>query len=494
MTVGWFRWCTIRAQDVHQTVWRFVWMSKMLTVIHGLIAFVCFALCVKGINNISGQFLRVVCFGTWGLIHGLVPLLQAIMGLPSDYQYLDQVLAGIFTLLVLLAIAGAWYLMSKLRQRNVAGISFGLRSVLAMHEGNVVLKRMFWATMTIGMTALVIMVTREGVEFTLARIFQTGRFGSRTLTGYSTAIVGNLVGFLCIAAFLGVLISRKYRIATLIIIPMVAFVFFGASGGSRLIAISLLGSLLFAHLARSRPRKRQVVTFALGGTLVLLLAIGTYELRKIMTTRSTSEAIQFMLTKDAYAEALTRDPLGYHSVMIAVVDSFPESVPFVNMATYRRILFFAFPYKYFPWLKPFDPNMTVSAAIRGTSFSIATVPPTIPGDLYINFWGWPGLLVAPLFGMFLCYVENKIYNNLLWFIVIGGTCVLRLSNFIRGAIYDTIIPSALFILICWVIIKFFGGPYYSYCKQAQQYYESERDVMLPEDADYLMEEDTLMVN
>jgi len=158
-----------------------------------------------------------------------------------------------------------------------------------------------------------------------------------------------------------------------------------------------------------------------------------------------------LVSPETYQGALTRDPLYYHQFLVAAVMHFPDLHPYLNGAAYQRILFFYLPHRYFPELKPPDTHNTFARVITGSS-TRTTIPPTMIGDGYINFWGLPGVIGIMLFhGMLFGWAERKIRERLLVFLAIGASFANCALLAVRGSPYEVLTLCLSASGILWVL-------------------------------------------
>jgi len=219
-----------------------------------------------------------------------------------------------------------------------------------------------------------------------------------------------------------------------------ALLLFLASRGTRANPIGLLGCLFMGYTLRHRVQPRRVVVMGGTGLVLLLLSVSLYDVRKTMMRQTLPEMLQTVLSPKTYQGALLRDPLNYHEFLVAAVEYFPERHPFLNGATYRRMLVFFLPRRYFEALKPEDPNMIFAAVVEPRSASTLTsIPPTMMGDGYINFWGWPGIGIMFFNGIVFGFVNRKMRTSFLWFVAVGALYVRLASVAIRGQPYEVLL-------------------------------------------------------
>ena len=86
----------------------------------------------------------------------------------------------------------------------------------------------------------------------------------------------------------------------------------------------------------------------------------------------------------------------------------------------------------------------VKSEIYGARGTIGGIPPTFPGELYINFM-WFGLLLAPVYGLFLRIFENACLNprnivkygsHYIYFLVLPGLTYGLIQNALSGQVIN----------------------------------------------------------
>src|SRR5262249_39471796 len=150
-----------------------------------------------------------------------------------------------------------------------------------------------------------------------------------------------------------------------------------------------------------------------------------------------------------------RDPLNYHQFLVAACEDFPADHPYLNGATYIRLLVFYLPREYFEWLKPPDTHNTFAQTVLRLRDTDVTIPPTMIGDGYINFWGPPGaLMIMLLNGMAFAFASRHMREQVLGFLIVGSGFMRYAMLALRGSPYEilTLVLSAVafIMLIGWL--------------------------------------------
>ena len=131
----------------------------------------------------------------------------------------------------------------------------------------------------------------------------------------------------------------------------------------------------------------------------------------------------------------------------------PRRVGYTNMATVRRLLAFPLPRRLFPELKPEDVNIVVGRDIfLNPDYKRVTIPPSIPGDAYINFWGYPGLVYLFLLGCLVGWLMRKTHQSLHLFLSLMPLLVYFALMGVRGQPYEIVLQVVFLILAVRVIL------------------------------------------
>ncbi len=430
-------------------------MNAAILMIHCMTALVCGAECVSALGDLRGRFPKLLMFATLGLIHGVVPALtppELRWAAFSENSRLHA--AGLAFVGVLLFSAG-WRLFEAYRPK-IHGLSENLVTVIESAEGQALLRRLFWTCAVLGLAAWVISVVSMGSSLT--EIFQRARFlYRRTEEYYLAAIAQHFVTLAIIPGFVCFFLPRGYRPLGVAYAVAMSLMLFLASQGSRANSMGLLGGLMMGYTLRRRVAAHRVVAVGMAGALLLLLSVSLYETRKTMARQSVGDMITTITSPRTYHGALVRDPLNYHEFLVAAVEYFPDRHAFLNGATYRRLLVFFLPRRYFHAIKPADPNMTFAEVVDPHSAAaLTTIPPTMMGDGYINFWGWPGVLIMAANGAVFGYVQWKMRTSILWFVALGAMFVRLGVVAVRGQPYEIFLMGIATLGAVWLLGRLYG--------------------------------------
>lgn len=408
---------------------------RMDTLIHALVLMVCGFECLTALSNPSARIGRILMFAPLGLVHGLVPILAP----PEGWQPDDTEWAAWMALLGVGAFAAGWRLYERRRPQSRAGpgIAPALGRRLAEPVVQRALRRMCFASAVLGVVGwLAEMVVDAG---SVSAAWNASRFEYRGRGGLLSVVLAHarntfplLPGFLCF------FLPLRYRVFGIVYTCVMAVLMFVGTQGARGTSLGLLVGLGLGFALRYRLGPGRVLLAGAFGLSLVVLASGLYEARKIMGRTSAAGVVRLLTSPEAYRDMLRRDPLSYHNFLVAAVHHFPDYHPYLNGATYRRLVVFFVPRKYAEWLKPPDTNQVFASVIKGADTE-TTIPPTMMGDGYINFWGWPGVVLIGLFnGALFAMVTHRARANIVWFLGIGGTFGRVAVMSIRGQPYEII--------------------------------------------------------
>lgn len=137
--------------------------------------------------------------------------------------------------------------------------------------------------------------------------------------------------------------------------------------------------------------------------------------------------------------------------MISAVEVFPRRHEYLDGATYIRILLFAVPQSLSGGLKPADTHMVFANALSSRRTEM-TIPPTMMGDGYINFWGWPGVIIVMLFnGVFFAFMTGRMRDNIWIFLGFGTTFGRVAVMSLRGQPYEIAVGIAISLVLMLAI-------------------------------------------
>ena len=402
-----------------------------LVLIHWLVAIVGFWEAWCAFQKLRTELLRAVIFGALGLIHGLVPA----VGIPwynrTPDPYDVHVEAGLYVLCGIVLLALGWRLSASLFQSTHAGQIF---DYLASPELQPRLRKLFFICAAIGVAAWVGSIYASGA--TIQQAFSAKRLEFR---GEGNGIMGGVCVHLLAAAFvpgfLGFFLKGRYRALGILYALGFAVLLYLGSRGTRAPAIGMIGSMIAGGILAQRISAERLLTYAAVIGVMAALAIGMYPLRHRMSQLSLGEMVSFLASREAYENALRQDPLNYHDHFVGVVACFPKLEPFVDGASYRRILFCYLPSKNFPELKPRDPNRIVAETLFGENDLDWMHPPSLYGDAFINFWGWSGILFLMFEGALIAGISRIVMSNPWWFLTLGPQLFYLAMIGLRGQPY-----------------------------------------------------------
>ena len=440
---------------------------------HLLVIAVCAAVCWSASRALRANLLKCGVFGGMGVIHGLVPALTTEHGrkaasaqlfIDTQFTAIARTPAAWFSLASVVLLALGWSAFESWTGRcTLANQAVG--QVVASKRGRGLYMFLFWAS--IGMTLLGFVVQFISSGATLHEFLASTRLEYRTYDALWPIICGHLLSFGFLPGFIGFFISPRYRMLGIAFtLALAVAMFFIFAKGTRSLPLGLLGSLGVAYVMRFPVTTRRLLLFGAGTAVLGFLAVSLYEVRKVMSHASLEEMVELAASAETYQESLVSDPLNYHEYLVAAMAYIPSQQPYFDGATYRRILLFWMSSSWKNSWKPEDTNV-VFAQMLGPSVKVgATVPPSIPGDVYINFWGWWGLPALFFQGMFLAWVNRQMQRNVLWFTIFGANLVRFVLLVLRGQPYD-LFAMMLFIIVGAHLLSWFS---------AYSFVQAQRDV------------------
>ena len=436
----------------------------MYLMLHVLIIIYCVTECCLAVRSPSAQFGRLLLFAGLGLIHGVAPAMVQPEYLPllfSSYSDDIRTEAAFYALFGIILFGFGWR-MYESRRVLPTTLSPALTAWVYSPSTQYKLRRLFWICCVLGVVSWIGMALSTGAS--LSDFLRATRFTYRSAEGeYTRAMLGHVLVLACIPGFTGFFLPRRYKIAgTLYALGMAVFLYY-AEKGSRMPTMGLLGSPLMGYALTHRLQPRRLMYVALAGIALIMLSVSMYNIRWVMMRSSVKDMLYMTVSKDTYQDALSRDPLNYHQYLLSSIYSFPREHPYLNGATYQRILFFLLPRQYFPLLKPQDTCQVFADVVHPSSeLGAHMVPPSLLGDCYINFWGWPGIAMMSCYGVLFGFVWWKIRTRHIWLFFMGPYFIRFTLLLLRGQPYQSIVYSVTSFLMVWILMKILGC-----AKQAQ---------------------------
>lgn len=385
-------------------------------------------------------------FASYGLIFGVAPMMQSEHSYAQDFGQEARVLAAWYGLAGLAVLIAGFEFMRR-SSRSLAAERDRLLKQIDSPRGQRFLERVFWGSIAVTVGAQMLMMHAKGISLT--DILHAGRFTYRfNNSGVLTVLSTHLTSFVYVPAFVGVFLSRRYLYLTLAYLPIASCIFFFVfSKGTRSIPLAMITTALIAASIRYRVSPRRFGYACVGGTVALMLAIGLYELRQHQDSISTFDCVRILLSSETYSGMWDRDPLGYGVNLVGAISSFPDHHPFLDGATYKRMLVFYLQESKYPDLKPPDSNVLFGLVVHGRNEELqVTSPPSLLGDIYINFHGWWGLPVLFLHGALYCWMLQKMQVSLwalLWIGPLSGRFLVLVH---RGEPYEMFVLFVMFFL------------------------------------------------
>lgn len=415
-----------------------------VALVHFAVLVVCGTATVRGFRLGRTGLPRVIMFSLLGLIHGLVPMLtprELMWDFMSDASVETS---SWLTLLGVTCFAAGWRLAEP--HQDEEGLHPALEDYIRSADGQRVLGIIFWAVAAV---ALVALLARLGATAgSLDAAVEARRFEYRNQGDvYFTVFMTHIVGISVVPGFIGFFLPNRYRIAGLAYSLAVGTLIFIVSHGARGPTLAIIGSVALGYALQARMRPARLLALAGVAVGVLALSVSLYSVRKVMSRATVEDVVVMTTSRSVYEDALTRDPLNYHQCFVAAVEYFPGTHPYLDGATYRRIAFFFLPRAWIPGLKPPDTHETFATVVMGENPNGTTIPPSMLGDAYINFWGAPGVAILMVInGWLFGWTSRQLRGSLLGLLVFGpGFARIALLG-IRGSPYEistTVLSSAL---------------------------------------------------
>jgi hypothetical protein len=429
-------------------------------IAHLLVVGISALVVLKCTEDFKYRFGKCIFFASYGLIFGVAPIMQSADSYVNTFGDQARTDAGLAALGGLVALLFGFVLADWPSGRIAVGEA-RLWNQIAQPANQQMLRYLFW--LAIGLTILgqFLMMNAKGLTF--MDVLLGGRFEHRfTNRSAITVLATHMTSFAYVPAFVGMFLDRRYRILSLVYVLLAGAVFFLLfSKGTRSIPMAMVMTLLVAGSIRFRFSQRHVIYTGAAGVLFVVLALLLSELRKHQTA-SGLPSLEQMLSSDTYQTIWDRDPLNYSTNLVGAVATFPQYYPYLEGATYRRMPVFFLKEADFPEIKPPDTNIVFGLVVHGRSEDLqVTVPPTIVGDVYVNFWGWWGLPVLILHGMLYCWMFRFMRTHLIGFVWIGPLCGRFLLLVHRGEPYEMFCLFVVFLglmLAAFSVCRFLSSP------------------------------------
>lgn len=395
-----------------------------------------------------------------GLLHGLVPAITPSALWSIDASSESRETAALFALAGLIALCWGYRFHFSRHQRRPRP-DRGYIDWVQTSTGQALLRRFYWVSILLGVLGAYLYVQSAGVG--LAHFASAARFEFRLDKNLPLASAGvYLFHFAFAPGFLGFFLPRSYRLAGICFATVLtALSFFVLFKGTRHIALGIPSGVLFGYIFSHRLTPIRLFGIACAGCVLVAGTVSLYEVRKELNSVPFTSAVARAFSAESLAEPLSRDPLNYHEHFVGAVEYFPSDHPYLNGATYRRMLTFYLPGANYPTLKPDHPARVVANVVYGKKFSpelCATVPPSLLGDAYVNFWGWPGLGVLFLNGMAVSWISAKVRESVTWFLAIGPHMGWFVILAPREGPYDYFVMGLLLLIMTSLIAKFLPRP------------------------------------
>lgn len=394
---------------------------------------------VRYLGSLERDLPKVILLGILGLLHGLVPLVASPGQLDHGFPSWAHEWSAVFALFGVTAVGFGFWIAEKVDPR---------RFRLHISVEDTIFRRVFWGTLILGFLGLAMYVASAGVSW--SEYVAGSRFAFRHRMNVLLMWPGlYLTHLLFVPPFVGMQLGRRYRRVAILLALFLGFIFFVyIFPGTRHMALGVvMAAILGWHYSARNSRRAWLVLVTL--VPIVLGAVVLYEVRKGLSSITVSEAMEVALSEEVLKGSLGRDPLNYHQHLTGAVASFPRKHDYLWGASYMRILMFPLPGAQFEAIKPPHPGRVFARVVYPDvyNFELQPVhPPSLLGDAYINFWGWPGLLILVVNGFVFAWVAHRVWHERMWRLTLGphmGWFVLLAP---RGSPYELTI-MALFQII-----------------------------------------------
>lgn len=431
----------------------------MVTIaLHFGVVVICTGQCVVASRDIQRNLLRLFVFFGVGLIHGVVPMFSPVYEIGQWRSSADSLSsAAPIAFVAAFALAISWTIfVSKARQDPLSEPN---RRASGTQSGAILRGLSDSSRLKIALIAGLAGVAGAVGSFSLSAgslsaYTEGSRFEYRGEGGLAPVLLFYLVSLAFLPGFLAHFFKRTFyrHIALLYALTFAGWYYF-ATRGTRSIPIGIMGAVLVGYvLSRDRPRllgARLSVALVLG----VVASVGLYAVRSDLGTLSVSGVTERLTTAQTYQGALDTDPLNYHAQLVAAVDLYPGQEDYTAGATYRRILFAPIPGAVAGGVKPGDTHVDFGRSLYGPNSDIS-VPPSLPGDGYINLVGPVGMAgLMVLWGGLGAMVDRRLSSNGFWLILLGPGLVRLVLLFLRGQPYEVLVLGiTASILTCLIAI------------------------------------------
>jgi hypothetical protein len=407
----------------------------MTIFFHTLTTGVCLLFALKGCATIKNSLILTLLAMGLGLIHGLAPTISNTFG-SLTYSH-DRLYAAAYSFFgILLLLTG----VHSTSSRNQLHIRNSLDQQLIHNRGRTIL--IFWICAIVGIIGFLTSFWIAGIR--VDEVVQSGRFTFRFQGGAVAAILRYSTLLCVFPGFLGFFISRRYMVLGLVYAFIAATLIFFLTKGTRGNSIGILAGMISGYIL-SRPiiTNRHIAFLGASALSIVLLAVSLYSVRRVMNYQDYGALLTIIFSASSYTDLFNRDPLNYNEVFVEVVRGVPFNCDYLPFASLRRILFFYVPSNMFPSLKPEDVNITLAREVfRMPAHLRVSIPPSIPGDAYVNFGGLPGLIYLFVQGCFIGYVSAKMRSSWVAFIAISPIAVHLILLGLRGQPYEVSLQMA----------------------------------------------------
>jgi oligosaccharide repeat unit polymerase len=409
-----------------------------LLLVHLALTAVCGYIVLSSLPRVRSHLVPLMLFGGLGLLHGAVPAATQSHLLPETYHAASRIVAAHLALVSVLLLWFGWRAYEKFAPGAPATVI--RRGPWEPPASKHLMRRVQLVCAILGPAAFLLQVHFHG--WSISDSLNADRFALRGSGNVTLAALANHgVGLVILPGFLGFFVDRRAKIFGIFFALTLAVAIFVLTKGERATSLGILGSLVSGYVMSRQITAGRLLVVVVGLSILLAASISLYRLRHVMSNASLAESLCLLVSWEIYEEAVTQDPLNYHEMFVQAVDNFPRRHDFLGGASYRRLLFFFLPSSKFPGIKPADTNALFADVVRPEhNLQQLTVPPTIPGDMYINF-GPLGIGLLFFTGLLLAWVSRQILTREIWFLALGPNLVRLTIVGLRGQPYEVTLTA-----------------------------------------------------
>lgn len=421
---------------------------------YSLVVAVCVVEVAASARALNERLIRFFLFFGIGLIHGLVPLLgpdYRIASWQPSLRALEQ--APLLTFAGVAAMSLAWRITDHVNRGDRHPERPRVPEAIASNQRQ--LQRIAFAAGALGVAGMLgVFILSAG---SVSAYVEGSRFEFRFTGGPLAVVALQFIALAAVPGFLAFMLRRRvWRYSCVAYAIGFSGFYYLATRGTRSIPMGVLGALLVGFIIARRPSRSMSLVAITATVLSVFLAVGLYTVRRDLGSLSVVQAATRLVEVDTYRDAVNTDPLNYHGAFLAAIDLFPDEHRYLYGATYRRILLAPIPVALAGGLKPEDTHITFGETIAGPGTALS-VPPSIPGDGYINFGGALGtVFIMAIWGGLGALADRALSRRTWTFLWLGPNLVRVSLLFLRGQPYELLVISTFMFLSMVGLARVYG--------------------------------------